>query len=148
MIDRRKTGVNRVVSTDGNGGETVAYNLTATWGKAQTVLGVLIAAGTILGGVFIAARVGVQIEVKDAIKVEAQDEKGVIHQEIHACVEEVVEEVQAVFQDDLDVFDGEQREQGKAIARVEVQQKALDEKMDDNKEDLIREIRLAAGGNG
>lgn len=133
--------MNRIVSDDGNGGTRVAYNVTGTWSRLQTVLGVLIAAGTIVGAVFLAARTGVQIEVTDAIKVEAQQENGIIHREIHGCVEEMIEEVQGVFQDDLDIFEKEQRTTAEAVIRLEVRQIGVIEKVDQQHEEVMTELR-------
>lgn len=141
MNDRRRTGVNRIVSDDGNGGTRVAYNVTGTWTRLQTIFGVLIAAGTILGGVFVAARTGVQIEVTDAIRVETQDENGVIHREIHGCVEEMVEEVQGVFQDDLDIFEEEQRTIKETVIRLDERQIGVIEDVGENHEEVMRELR-------
>lgn len=119
----------------------MAYNVTGTWSRLQTVLGVLIAAGTIVGAVFLAARTGVQIEVTDAIKVEAQQENGIIHREIHGCVEEMIEEVQGVFQDDLDIFEKEQRTTAEAVIRLEVRQIGVIEKVDQQHEEVMTELR-------
>ena len=146
MIDRRKTGVNRVQLQDGNGGKLDVYTMTANRIKVWAVT--LAAVLTVCGMVFAAARFGVGIEIHQAIKKECDPPDGEIYREIEVRSKEFLEEFQGVFQDDLDVFDGEQREQGKAIARIETKQIALEEKMDDDKEDLIREIRLAGGGNG
>ena len=95
------------------------------------------AIAAVVGLVFAAARFGVRFEVDDAIKVETQEENGVIHREIHQSVEE-----------DLASYKAEEIAQGKAIARIETKQEALEEKIDDNKEDLIREIRRAGSGGG
>lgn len=141
MNDRRRTGVNRVVTNDGNGRERVAYNVSATWGKAQTILGVFIAIWTILGGVFVAARVGVQIEVTDAIKVEVQNDDGVIHREIQTYVDDVVEEVQGVFQDDLDVFEAKQKTMNEAVIRLEERQIGVIKDVSENHEEVMAELR-------
>lgn len=119
----------------------MAYNVTGTWTRLQTVLGVLLAIGTILGGVFVAARTGVQIEVTDAIKVETQDENGIIHREIHGCVDEMVEEVQGVFQDDLDIFEAEQKTMNEAVIRLEERQIGVIEDVGDNHDEVMRELR-------
>jgi hypothetical protein len=147
MNDRRRTGVNRVIIDDGNGGKREVINMSATWGKAHTILGVLVAIGTLLGGVFVAARTGVQIEVTDAIRVETQQDDGIIHREIHGCVEEMVEEVQAVFQDDLDIFEEEQQTIKETVIRLDERQIGVIEDVGENHEELMTELRALRDDN-
>jgi hypothetical protein len=144
MNDRRKTGVNRTVLTDNDGGKVEVYNASA--GKVQTWVTLFVGLSILVGIVFAAARTGVQIEVKDAIKVEAQEENGVIYQEIHGQLEEMIEEVQGVFQDDLDVFEKEQKTMGEAVIRLEVRQIGVIKKVDDQHLEVMTELRAIRDG--
>lgn len=137
--DRRRTGVNHVIIQDGNGGRREV--ITATASKLQVWVTLFIGLVAVVTIVFAAARTGVQIEVKDAIKVEAQEEDGVIHREIHGCVDEMIEEVQGVFQDDLDVFEAEQKTMSDAVIRLEVRQVGVIEDVSENHDEVMRELR-------
>lgn len=139
MNDRRRTGANRTVLTNNNGERVEVYNVSA--GKLQTWVTLFLGLAAVVAIVFGAARFGVQIEVTDAIKAEAQDEGGLIHTEIHGCVEELIEEVQGVFQDDLDVFETEQKTMGEAVIRLEVRQIAVIKTVDDQHEEVMTELR-------
>lgn len=50
MIDRRKTGINRVQISDGNGGEVDVY--TMTMGRIRTWAGGIMAIAAVIGLVF------------------------------------------------------------------------------------------------
>ena len=149
--DRRKTGVHRVRATNGNGGEFDVY--TATASRVKVWAGAIIAVLTVVGMVFAATRIGVGIEVHDAI--EAECEPGmVIDRAIDAKADEFLEEVQGVIQDDMDDWDNkfkeqavQMQEQNERGIRLEERQTAIQRKMDTDKAELIREIRRA-GGDG
>ncbi len=150
-IDRRATdspGVHRTVATDGNGGkdDRLTVNVKTIRGIFGALTAIVIFLLTVSGAIWGGIRLGIGTEISDVVEAECEP-GGEIDQHVRQISEEYMDEVQGVLQDDLDVFDEEQREQGKAIARIETKQTALEEKMDDDKEDLIREIRIA-GGNG
>lgn len=138
--------MNRVKISDGNGGEVDVYTMTANrirvWGAA------IIAILTIGGMVFAAARFGVGVEVHQAIQAEATLETGAIHREIHRCAEEYMDEVVDMIQEDMTLFDGRLQEQHDLGIRLEERQIAITQQVNDNQQELIREIRRAGGGGG
>jgi hypothetical protein len=134
VIDRRRKGVQTVKISDGNGGE---LNLvTATFRQARFVLAMLIAIGTIFGGVFIAVRVGIGYEIHAAIKTEAREDGGIIQAEIRECTEEYIEEIQGVIQDDLDDFDKRMKSVEEGQADLRTGQHVALVKLDDHQEEI------------
>jgi hypothetical protein len=125
--DPRKTGINRVLISDRNGGELDVYTMTAqrfrVWG------GVVIAVFTICGMVFAAARFGVGVEVHQAIEEEATLETGAIHREIHRCTEEYMDEIVEVIQEDMEIFDEQLSVQHDLGIRLEERQIAMGNKV-------------------
>lgn len=146
MSDRRRTGVNEVIFEDDNG-QTMKF-LSANSKTPQTIVALVVGIFTIIGGVYIAVQKGVNVEIEDAVEEMVVDEHSGLHREIRDIAEEEAEMVAGAFQDDLDVFEREQKEQGKAIARIETQQTAFEKKMDNDKRDIIDEIRREREGGG
>ncbi len=152
MNDRRKTGVNRVLISDGNGGKLDVYTATASRIKVwASAIGSIF---FVLGLAFGAARLGVGFEIHQAIDEECDPPNGVIYKEIESMSKEFLEEVQAVLQDDLDVFDerfekqeADLKAQHEIVIRLDERQIAMEKARIEDKDDLIREIRRA-GGNG
>ena len=127
---------------------TMTANRIKVWATAITAVLVL------FGMVFAAARLARDVEIQNAIQEECEPPSGHIYREIESRSEMFLEEVQGVIQDDLDVFDGrfekldaEMKAQHDLGIRLEMKQIAIEDKMDDDKEDLIREIRRAGGGS-
>lgn len=146
-MNRRKTGVNQAILADGNG-ETMKV-LTATAKTGQVIIGFLIALGTLFGGVYVVVSRGVNIEIQDAVETMAVDENSVFHREMADVAEEEALAVAGALQDDLDVFEAEQKAQGVTIIRMEERQINLEKKMAEDKKDIIREIqRIQPGGGG
>ncbi len=144
--DRRKTGINRVQISNGNGEKIDIITLTASRVKvwATALIAVFMAVGAIYG----AARYGVGFEVKEVIGEECQPPAGMIYREIESRSQLFLEEIQGVIQDDLDVFDkrfenqeAEIKKQGELGIRLEERQIAMDEKIDDKQTEILRAIR-------
>lgn len=144
MTDRRATGVNRVQFDDGNGGSYDVYSMTAN--RVKVIAGAAISVLTLLGMIFAATRLGMGIEMKGVIEAETKPTDGIIYKAIEDQSEEFLEEVQAVIQDDLDVLEGQVQAEHDKLIRIEERQIAIQEKMDEDKAELIREIRRAGGG--
>lgn len=144
MDDRRQEGIKRVSFSDGNGGTTDIYTMTAS--KVKTWVGLLISVGTLLAMVFAATRFGVGIEAHKVIDTELEPPNGAIHIGIVKTATETVEEIQGVIQDDLDVLETRITEEHDRIIRIEERQIAIQRKMEADKQDLIREIRRAGDG--
>lgn len=139
MNDRRKTGVNRTVIADGNGGRVEVYNLSA--GKIQTWLGIAGSLVVILGLVFGAARFGVQLEVEDAIEAEARDEKGAIHLQIHTCAEDYIDRMRAEIQKDLKALEEKVGGNILTVVRIETNQLAIQQRVDGQHLMVMTELR-------
>lgn len=120
--------------------------VTATGKTAQTIIALIVGIFTIIGGVYVAVQKGINVEIEDAVEEMAADEHSGLNREMVEIAEREAEEVQAVFQDDLDIFELEQKAHGESIARTEQKVVDLEKKIDDNKEDIIREIQRAGGG--
>lgn len=149
--DRRKTGVNRVLISDGNGGELDVYTMTAQ--RLRVWAGAAVAVLAVCGMVFSAARFGVGVEVHHAIEEEATLEAGAIHREIHRCTEEYMDEIVEVIQEDMEIFDeqlsvqrGQLSDQHDLGIRLEERQIALDKKVDGQHVAVMQAIR-DAGSN-
>ena len=104
--ERRATGVQKVVASDGNGGKAVSYHWSAT--RAKTWVGVTGAAFTLLltvaGAIWMGLQFGIHLEAHEVI-VEECGPDGIITDRVEDIVMDVAEEVQGVMQDDLDDFD-------------------------------------------
>ena len=144
--DRRKTGINRVLISNGNGEKIDIITMTAS--RIKVWAGALIAMLTVAGMVYAAARYGVGFEIKEVIGEECQPPAGMIYREIESRSQLFLEEIQGVIQDDLDVFDdrfekqeGELKEQHELGIRLEERQIAMDEKIDDKHTEVLRAIR-------
>lgn len=144
--DRRKTGINRVRISNGNGEKLDVYTMTAN--RIRVWAAALIAVFMVLGVAYSAARYGVGFEVKKVIGEECRPPAGMIYQEIESRSQLFLEEIQGVIQDDLDVFDkrfekqeGEIKKQGELGIRLEERQIAMDEKIDDKHTEVLRAIR-------
>lgn len=144
MTERRQEGLTRARYSDGNGGHSDVYTMTIN--RVKAFVGLLIALFTLAGMVFAAVRFGVGIEVHHVIDKEAKPPDGAIYQQIEKTSTEVIEEIQGVIQDDLDVLEGKVAEEHDRIIRIEERQIAIQQKMEEDKADLIREIRRAGGG--
>jgi hypothetical protein len=115
--DRRGTGkpeagVNRVITTDGNGGktDTIQFNIArakvmVNFAKALVAL-LIIVGGAVWGGV----RWGINAEVHSEVETAIADgcaPGGKINMHVRHISEEYMDEVQGVLQDDLDNLDDE-----------------------------------------
>lgn len=152
--DRRATGVQRVVFSNGNGEKDEMYSVNMT--KAKTWLGMLATAltvlGTVIGGVWAGVQFGISSEVHDTVEAESQP-GGQIYQVVEDKAEEAIEEVQGVFQDDLDAFEkelkefkGELKETHDLGIRLEERQIAIQADVDEKHQELLRAIREGGGG--
>ena len=145
-IDRRATGVQKVVARDGNGGQEQTYQFSVT--KAKTWLGFLATlAGLIsvvVAGVWGGVQFGIGSEVVERIKVECS-EGGMIDGHIQRTAYEMGEEIQGVIQDDLDVLDSRLLEQRDRGIRVEQSVLDLTGQVDENQDEIMRMLRAAAG---
>jgi hypothetical protein len=144
MNERRQEGVTRARYSDGNGGHSDVYTMTIK--RVKALVGLLIALFTLAGMVFAAVRFGVGIEVHQVIDQEVRPPDGAIYEQIEKTSTEVIEEIQGVIQDDLDVLEGKVAEEHDRIIRIEERQIAIQRKMEEDKDELIREIRRAGGG--
>lgn len=144
MPDRRKTGVNHVLLTDNGTGENMRL-VTATAKTGQLLIGVILSILTLGGVILGAVKWGVSTQAREVIEEECEQD-GMIYEEIQDTAREFIEEVQVVIQDDLDVFDGRMMEQHDLGIRLEERQIAIEKKVDDHQQELIREIRRAGGG--
>jgi hypothetical protein len=144
MNERRQEGVTRARYSDGNGGHSDVYTMTIK--RVKALVGLLIALFTLAGMVFAAVRFGVGIEVHQVIDQEVKPPDGAIYEQIEKTSTEVIEEIQGVIQDDLDVLEGKVAEEHDRIIRIEERQIAIQHKMEEDKAELIREIRRAGGG--
>jgi len=144
MNERRSEGLTRARYSDGNGGHSDVYTMTIK--RVKAFVGLLIALFTLAGMVFAAVRFGVGIEVKQVIDEEVKPPDGAIYEQIEKTSTEVIEEVQGVIQDDLDFLEGKVAEEHDRIIRIEERQIAIQQKMEEDKSELIREIRRAGGG--
>ena len=144
MNERRQEGVNRVRFSDGNGGTTDVYTMTAN--RVKVWVSLLISIGTLMAMVFAATRFGVGIEIHKVVDEEVTPPEGVIYKQIEKTSTEVIEEIQGVIQDDLDVLDERIAEEHDRIIRIEERQISIQRKMEEDKAELIREIRRAGGG--
>lgn len=120
------------------------YTMTAN--RVKTWVGLLLSLCALGGIVFGAVRFGVGIEVHNVIDKEVRPPDGVIYEQIEKTSTEVIEEIQGVIQDDLDVLEGKVAEEHDRIIRIEERQIAIQRKMEEDKQDLIREIRRAGDG--
>lgn len=145
MTERRQEGVNRVRFSDGNGGTTDVYTMTAN--RIKVWVSLLVSVGALLTMVFAATRFGVGIEIHKVVDEEVLPPDGVIYKQIEKTSTEVVEEIQGVIQDDLDVLDKNITEEHDRVIRIEERQIAIQRKMEQDKEDILRAIR-AQGGSG
>lgn len=146
MSDRRETGVNEVLFEDDNGG--TMRMVTATGKTAQTIIGLVVGIFTIIGGVYVAVQKGINVEIEDAVEEMAADPNSGLHLQMHNCAEEEAELVAGAVQDDLDIFETEQKIQGESIVRIETNLENLDEKIDTRTQAIIDEIRRERGGGG
>ena len=120
------------------------YTMTAS--RVKTWISLLLAVGALAAMVFGAVRFGVGYEIHQVIDTEVTPPNGSIYKQIERTSTEVVEEIQGVIQDDLDVLDESVKEEHDRIIRIEERQIAIQQKMEADKADLIREIRRAGGG--
>ncbi len=151
-IDRRATGVQRVIATNGNGDkdDTLQFNVKT----ARAGIGLLSAVVSLLlliGGIaWTAVRYGVGAEVhhevEEKIRVECEPD-GMIDVHVKKVATELVDEFQEIVEDNIADASTERREQRDLGIRLEERQIAMEKKMDSDKEDLIREIQRA-GGDG
>lgn len=144
MTERRQTGLNRVTTSDGNGGTFDVYTMTAS--RVKTWVSLMLAVGALMAMIFGAVRFGIGFEIHKVIDTEVTPPDGVIYKQIEKTSTEVVEEIQGVIQDDLDALDGNITKEHDRVIRIEERQIAIQKKMVEDKADLIREIRRAGGG--
>jgi len=146
MNDRRRTGVNQVV-IEGENGDTTRI-ITATAKRVHIWIGCLIAVLSLGGMVYTMVRTGVNVEIEDVVEEMAADENSGLHLQMHRCAEEEAELVAGAMQDDLDIFEAEQKALTERTIRMEERQIGLSQKMDDDKRDIIEEIRRNRDGGG
>jgi hypothetical protein len=155
-IDRRATGVQRVVVHNGNGLKDEMYSVNVT--RAKTWLGMLATAltvvATVIGGVWAGVQFGISSEVHSEVERECKP-GGHIDQAIQRTADEHLEEIQGVLQDDLDDFDDrfrkqhvELQEQHDLGIRLEERQIAIQVDVDEKHQELLRAIQQASGGGG
>jgi len=146
MNDRRRTGVNHVVVTDDNGGTMKIVTATAKTG--QLVIGFLLGLAALFGVIMGGVKWGANIQIEDQVEEMAADEHSGLHREMVDIAEIEAETVAGAVQDDLDIFEMEQKKQGETIIRMEERQIGFEKKMDDDKRDIINEIRRNRDGSG
>lgn len=120
------------------------YTMTAN--RVKTWVGLLLSLCALGGIVFGAVRFGVGIEVHNVIDKEVRPPDGVIYEQIEKTSTEVIQEIQGVIQDDLDVLDQSITEEHDRIIRIEERQIAIQRKMNQDKDELLRAIRAQGGG--
>lgn len=142
-VERRKPGVTRVRISDGNGGSSDVYTMTAD--RVKTWLGLLLSICALGGIVFGAVRFGVSIEIHKVIDNEIKAPHGTIYKQIEQTSTEVIEEIQGVIQDDLDSLEKKIEDEHDRVIRIEERQISIQQKMQQDKQELIQEIRRAGG---
>lgn len=146
--DRRKTGINRVVISDGNGGEQIIW--TAAIERAKVWIGFVLAVSALVTVVFGAVRFGVGVEVHQAIDNELEP-GGSIQQTMMAVSEEYIGEVQGVIQDDLDYLGSrvdtiEQTGRDLQAGQIRINERfdEMAERVDRNQDEIMRMLHQAA----
>jgi hypothetical protein len=143
-VDRRTKGIQRVIATDGNGAkdDSIQFNIQTAkvwinFAKALAAL-LVIVGGAVWGGV----RYGISSEVHDEIERECEP-RGMIDTHVRTVATELVDEFQEIVEDNIADTDIKLQEQHDLGIRLEERQIALQDKMDADKAELIREIRRA-----
>ena len=108
---------------------------------------VILIAGAMWGAVRFGVSSEVHSEVETAIKAECEH-GGMIDDHVTKVAGELVDEFQAIIEDEIVEADRERQEQHDLGIRLEERQIALQQKMAEDKADLIREIQRAGGGGG
>lgn len=150
-MDRRATGVQRVITTDGNGEKEDTYQFNVK--RARTLVGfatavvvlLLTVGGAVLGGVRYGISSEVHTEVEGQIKHECEPQ-GMIDLHVKKVATELVDEFQEIVEDNIAEASIERSEQHDLSIRLEERQIAMEKKMVEDKADLIREIQRAGGG--
>lgn len=145
-IDRRATGVQRVIATNGNGDKEDTYQFNVKRARALVGFVAAVAAllltvgGAVVGGVRYGIGSEVHEEVETKIKAECEP-NGMIDIHVRTVATELVDEFQEIVEDEIAEADAERQEQHDLGIRLEERQKAIEKNMIADKADLIREIR-------
>lgn len=155
-MERRATGVNKVVFSDGNGGrqELIQVNVekAKVWvnvAKAAVAL-ILMIAGAMWGAVKFGVSSEVHTEVESAMEEQLQP-GGKIHYGMTDVAMEAVEEIQGVLQDDLDDADQRLRNIEKEIPLIKGSVENLSEQNQRNADEikmLLQEAIIEARDDG
>ena len=148
MKDRRKTGVQRVVVKDGNGGKLDVY--TMTLGRLKVWLGVLAALVAILSSVFAAVRVGVGFEVHTEIDRQTLEEDGVIHRKIEECAQQYIGEMKTTMDVEMEIFEERLDTVELLVGELKGGQKTIASQQERNQQELkmLLERAIANGSGG
>jgi hypothetical protein len=145
-IDRRATGMNRVIMTNDNGDRTDTIQINVE--RAKIMMNFLKALAALLivigGAVWGGVRWGISAEVHSEVETAIADEcapGGKIDTHVKKVAAELVDEFQEIVEDDIATASIERQIQHDLGIRLEERQIALTEKMAEDKADLIREIR-------
>ncbi len=147
-VDRRATGVQRVIATNGNGDkdDTLQFNVKTARAWVGFIAAVfsllLVVGGAVMGGV----RWGINAEVGEEVEGQIETEcepGGMIDDHVRKVATELVDEFQEIVEDNISDASVERREQHDLGIRLEERQIAMEKKMDSDKADLIREIQRA-----
>lgn len=148
-IDRRATGVQRVIATNGNGDrdDTIQVNVKTIRGVFAALTAVVVFLLTVGGAVWGGVRWGIGSEVHSEIERECEP-SGMIDNHVRTVATELVDEFQAIVEVEIAEASVERQEQHDLGIRLEERQIAMEKQRTEDKDDLIREIQRAAGGGG
>ena len=138
MNERRASGLHKTIFSDDKGNKIETYHFSAN--KASTWVGLIVGVAAIISIVFGAVRFGVGVEVKDIIRLEVQDENGVIRREMKECAEEVVAKRVARIQADLTDVENQVKTNTHLNVRLEERQIAMDKKIDQQHRETLDAI--------
>lgn len=143
-VDRRARGITRSIATDGNGGkdDRLIVNVKTIKGVFAALTAIVVFLLTVGGAVMGGVKYGVSSEVHDEIERECEP-SGMIDKHVRTVATELVDEFQEIVEDSISEADTERQEQRERSIRLEQRQIFIQEKMEDDKADLIREIQRA-----
>ena len=141
-IDRRATGVQRVIATNGNGDkdDTIQVNVKTIKGVFAALTAVVVFLLTVGGAVWGGVRWGIGSEVHSEIEAECEP-NGMIDTHVRKVATELVDEFQLIVEDNIADADAERQAQHDLGIRLEERQIAMEKKATTDKADLIREIQ-------
>jgi hypothetical protein len=145
--DRRSQGITRTIAVDGNGGkdDRLVINVKTIRGVFAALTAIVVFLLTVGGAVMGGVKYGIGSEVHEEIERECEPQ-GMIDKHVRTVATELVDEFQLIVEDNIADASVERQEQRERSIRLEQRQIFIQEKMDDDKEDLIREIQRAGGG--